>query len=122
MTGTRDSELATVRRLAEEMAKERGERATTGHLLAAIAPNAGGAVEQGGSDVVKLRPAAMQLAMGIVGPRRLVRAAAQLPLHPPAGRPIARIAVAQQPAKPAQAAKPEPVKPAPAPAPKPHPV
>ncbi len=149
MTGSRETELATLRKLAEDMAKARGERVTTGHLLAAIASNAGGAAEllrerrldaevllkaarvltddhpdavtrafqrtrelaarspsrdatgihllfalcqerttaayrtitQCGSDVTKLRTAAMQLAMGIVGPRR-VAAATQLSLPP----------------------------------------
>jgi ATP-dependent Clp protease ATP-binding subunit ClpC len=37
MTTSRESEVAVLRRLAEDMAKRRGERATTGHLLAAIA-------------------------------------------------------------------------------------
>ena len=45
MTGTRESELAALRKLAEDLAKGRGERVTTGHLLAAIASNAGGAAE-----------------------------------------------------------------------------
>jgi ATP-dependent Clp protease ATP-binding subunit ClpC len=138
MTVTRGSELATVCKLAEDMAKGRGERATTGHLLAAIASGAGVAadllkerrldaevllkaarvltddhedalsraiqrarelaarspmrepdathllfalcqerataayrtVAQCGSDVTKLRTAAMQAALGIVGVRR----------------------------------------------------
>ena len=147
MTGTRESELAALRKVAEDMAKGRGERVTTGHLLAAIASNAGGAAEllkerrldaevllkaarvltddhadavsradpararargalarratpagmhllfalcqerttaayraiaQCGSDVTKLRTAAMQLAMGIVGPRRIPAADAAL--------------------------------------------
>jgi ATP-dependent Clp protease ATP-binding subunit ClpC len=43
MTGARDSELAAVRKLAEEMAKGRGERLSTGHLLAAIASAPGNA-------------------------------------------------------------------------------
>jgi ATP-dependent Clp protease ATP-binding subunit ClpC len=37
MTTSRESEVALLRRLAEDLAKRRGERATTGHLLAAIA-------------------------------------------------------------------------------------
>ena len=37
MTGTREPELATLRKLAEDLAKSRSERVTTGHLLAAIA-------------------------------------------------------------------------------------
>src|SRR5271155_4437147 len=36
-TTSRESEVALLRRLAEDLAKRRGERATTGHLLAAIA-------------------------------------------------------------------------------------
>jgi ATP-dependent Clp protease ATP-binding subunit ClpC len=138
MTGIREPELTTLRKLAEDMAKRRGERATTGHLLAAIAAGAGSAADllrerrldaevllqaarvltddhtdavtramqrarelaarsplrevagthllyalcqerttaayraiaQCGSDVTKLRTAAMQVAMGIIGPRR----------------------------------------------------
>jgi ATP-dependent Clp protease ATP-binding subunit ClpC len=149
MTGTRESELATLRKVAEDLAKGRGERVTTGHLLAAIATSTGGAAEllrerrldaevllkaarvltddhadavsramqrtrelaarspsrdasgihllfalcqerstaayraiaQCGSDVSKLRTAAIQLAMGIVGPRR-TPAATQLSLPP----------------------------------------
>jgi ATP-dependent Clp protease ATP-binding subunit ClpC len=149
MTGSRESELATLRKLAEDLAKGRGERVTTGHLLAAIASNAGVAAEllkerrldadvllkaariltddhtdavsrtfqrtrelaarspsrdagamhllfalcqerntaayraitQCGSDVTKLRMAAMQLAMGLVGPRRMP-SATQLTLPP----------------------------------------
>jgi hypothetical protein len=45
MIGTRESELAALRKIAEDLAKGRGERVTTGHLLAAIASNAGGAAE-----------------------------------------------------------------------------
>jgi ATP-dependent Clp protease ATP-binding subunit ClpC len=150
MTGTCESDVAALRRLAEELAKGRSERATTGHLLAAIASNRGGAAEllrerrldsevllqaarvlvddhadavaravqrareiasrsptreasgihlllalcqerttaayraiaQCGSDVTKLRTAAMQLAMGLIGPRRCF-AVTQLPLAPP---------------------------------------
>jgi ATP-dependent Clp protease ATP-binding subunit ClpC len=170
MTGTRESELAALRKIAEDLAKGRGERVTTGHLLAAIASNAGSAAEllrerrldaevllkaarvltddhadavsrafqrtrelaarspsrdasgihllfalcqerttaayraitQCGSDVTKLRTAAMQLAMGIVGPRR-IPAATQLSLPPtttkalapqPAPQPAARTALA----------------------------
>jgi len=159
MTASRESELATLRKLAEELAKGRGERVTTGHLLAAIASNTNSAadllrerrldaevllkaarvltddhadavsramqrarelaarspsrevgaihllfalcqerataafraVAQCGSDVTKLRTAAMQVAMGIVGPRR-IPAATQLALHPgpPAPRSVAR--------------------------------
>jgi ATP-dependent Clp protease ATP-binding subunit ClpC len=138
MTGCCEPELASLRKLAENMAKGRSERPTTGHLLAAIASNPGGAAEllrerrldadvllkaarvltddhtdavsramqrareiaarspmrepnamhllfalcqerttaayraiaQCGSDVFKLRTAAMQVAMGIVGARR----------------------------------------------------
>jgi ATP-dependent Clp protease ATP-binding subunit ClpC len=45
MTGTREPELATLRRLAEDLAKSRNERVTTGHLLAAIASQTGAAAE-----------------------------------------------------------------------------
>src|SRR5215472_14500878 len=45
MTGTRESELAVLRHLAEEMASKRSERPTTGHLLAAIASKSGGAAD-----------------------------------------------------------------------------
>ena len=151
MTGSRESELATLRKIAEDLAKGRGERVTTGHLLAAIASNSGSAAEllkerrldadvllkaarvltddhtdavsrafqrtrelaarspsrdaggihllfalcqerttaayraiaQCGSDVSKLRMAAMQQAMGIVGPRRMP-GATQLSLPPSA--------------------------------------
>ncbi|HXX67245.1 MAG TPA: ATP-dependent Clp protease ATP-binding subunit [Polyangiaceae bacterium] len=152
MTGGYEPDLASLRRLAEDMAKGRGERATTGHLLAAIAADRGSAAEllrerrldsevllkaarvlgdddadavsravqrarelaarspsreagaihllfalcqerptaayraiaQCGSDVGKLRTAAMQLAMGIVGPRRIPGAGVeQLSLPPP---------------------------------------
>src|SRR3984885_1719000 len=150
MTGTREADLAGLRKVAEEMAKGRGERVTTGHLLAAIASRPGGgggvlkegrlgaevllqaarivtddhadavaravqrarelaarspareasglhllfalcqerttaafrAIEQCGSDVTKLRTAAMQIAMGLVSQRR-VPAATQLSLAPP---------------------------------------
>ena len=149
MTGIRGSELTAVCKVAEEMAKSRGERATTGHLLAAIASGSGVASEllherrldadvllkaarvltddhpdavsrtmqrarelaarspkreasaihllfalcqerataafraiaQCGSDVTKLRTAAMQAAMGIVGARRIPQAI-QLSLPP----------------------------------------
>jgi ATP-dependent Clp protease ATP-binding subunit ClpC len=169
MTGGHESDLASLRRLAEEMAKERGERATTGHLLAAIALNGGSAAEllkerrldsevllkaarvlvddhadamsrtlqrarelaarsplreagaihvlfalcqerataafraisQCGSDVVKLRTATMQLAMGIVGPRRM-SGVTQLSLQPSASgatpRPGPRHVTSSQPA------------------------
>jgi ATP-dependent Clp protease ATP-binding subunit ClpC len=148
MSGTREADLAALRKVAEEMAKGRGERVTTGHLLAAIASRSGGAadllkerrldaevllkaariltddhgdavaramqrarelaarsptreasglhllfalcqerttaafraIEQCGSDVTKLRTAAMQIAMGIVSQRRAP--AAQLSLAP----------------------------------------
>jgi ATP-dependent Clp protease ATP-binding subunit ClpC len=149
MTGTRDADLVGLRKLADEMAKKRAERVTTGHVLAAIATTTGGAsdllkernldaetllkaarimgeedetavsralqrarelaarspqrevtaihllfallqerktaafqaITQCGSDVTKLRTAAMQIAMGIVAQRR-VPAAVQLPLAP----------------------------------------
>jgi ATP-dependent Clp protease ATP-binding subunit ClpC len=156
MTGIRETELAALRKIAEDLARGRGERVSTGHLLAAIASNAGGAAEllrerrldaevllkaarvltddhadavprafqrtrelaarspsrdatgihllfalcqerttaayraitQCGSDVTKLRTAAMQLAMGIVGPRR-TRPATQLSLPPTATKALA---------------------------------
>jgi ATP-dependent Clp protease ATP-binding subunit ClpC len=167
MIGTRESELAALRKIAEDLAKGRGERVTTGHLLAAIASNAGGAAEllkerrldaevllkaariltddhadavsrafqrtrelaarspfrdasgvhllfalcqerttaayraitQCGSDVTKLRTAAMQLAMGIVGPRR-VPSATQLSLPPTATKALAPQATPQPAARP----------------------
>jgi ATP-dependent Clp protease ATP-binding subunit ClpC len=162
MTGSRDSELASLRKLADDLAKGRGERVTTGHLLAAIASNPGSAAEllkerrldaevllkaariltddhtdavsrafqrtrelaarspsrdaggihllfalcqerttaayraitQCGSDVTKLRTAAMHLAMGIIGPRRMP-GATQLTLPPSSTK-----ALASQPARP----------------------
>src|SRR5580693_3973291 len=45
MTSVRGTELAAVCKLADEMAKGRGERVTTGHLLAAIASGAGVAAD-----------------------------------------------------------------------------
>ncbi|MGH7438570.1 MAG: AAA family ATPase, partial [Polyangiaceae bacterium] len=193
MTGIREPELATLRKLAEEMAKRRGERATTGHLLAAIAAGAGSAsdllrerrldaevllqaarvltddhadavtramqrarelaarsplrevagthllyalcqerttaayrtIAQCGSDVTKLRTAAMQLAMGIVGPRRMTTAT-QLALPPSplaaprvAARPAAAVALPQPAPKPVvvAAASPRPKRRPPVPAP-----
>jgi ATP-dependent Clp protease ATP-binding subunit ClpC len=176
MTASRESDLAALRKRAEEMAKGRAERVTTGHVLAAIAstssaaadllkerhldaevllkaarivgdddenavsralqrarelaarsplrePNAihllfalcqerktaaFRAIAQCGSDVTKLRTAAMQVAMGIVSPRR-VSAAVQLPLAP---SPSARATA------PSSSAAPMPARtPAPAPAP-----
>ncbi len=151
MTATGEGEVVALRRLAEEMAKGRGERATTGHLLAAIASSTGGAAQllrerrldgevllkaarvllddhtdavsramqrarelaarspnreatgvhllyalcqerstaayraiaQCGSDVGKIRTAAMQLALGLVAPRRALTAT-QLALPPAA--------------------------------------
>jgi|CZKU01.1.fsa_nt_gi ATP-dependent Clp protease ATP-binding subunit ClpC len=162
MTGSRESELASLRKLADHLAKGRGERVTTGHLLAAIASNAGSAAEllkerrldadvllkaariltddhadavsrafqrtrelaarspsrdaggihllfalcqerttaayraitQCGSDVTKLRTAAMHLAMGIIGPRRMP-GATQLSLPPSSTK-----ALATQPVRP----------------------
>jgi ATP-dependent Clp protease ATP-binding subunit ClpC len=153
MSTARESEVALLRRLAEDLAKRRGERATTGHLLAAIAskPSAAAdllkerrldaevllkaarvatddtrdgiartveraiqfasraqarepgamhllfalcqerqtaahrALEQCGTDVTKLRVAAMQLATGIAPPRRVPEPRAT----PQATRPIA---------------------------------
>jgi ATP-dependent Clp protease ATP-binding subunit ClpC len=169
MTATGEAELVALRRLADEMAKGRGERATTGHLLAAIASKSGGAAQlllerrldsevllkaarvllddhtdavsravqrarelaarsptreagaihllyalcqerstaayraiaQCGSDVTKLRTAAMQIAMGIVGPRR-VTSATQLALAPSQGpQAAARPSPAAAPRQPA---------------------
>jgi ATP-dependent Clp protease ATP-binding subunit ClpC len=176
MSGIREPELTSLRKLADEMAKSRGERATTGHLLAAIAAGSGGAADllkerrldsevllkaarvltddhpdavsrsmqrarelaarstvrdagathllfalcqerttaayraitQCGSDVTKLRTAAMQVAMGIIGPRR-TPVATQLALPPPAATPR----VLPRPA--AAATQRIPDKPAPAP-------
>jgi ATP-dependent Clp protease ATP-binding subunit ClpC len=201
MTGSRESDLATLRKVAEDLAKGRGERVTTGHLLAAIASNSGSAAEllrdrrldaevllkaarvltddhsdavarafqrtrelaarspsrdagaihllfalcqerttaayraitQCGSDVTKLRTAAMQLAMGIVGPRRMPGAmaggATQLSLAPsslPPPQPSSlphRPSGAQPVAQPARSPAPSPVPssiPAPAARPKRH--
>jgi ATP-dependent Clp protease ATP-binding subunit ClpC len=177
MTGPRESELAALRKIAEELAKGRGERVTTGHLLAAIASSVGGgaellkerrldaevllkaarvltddhadavsrafqrtrelaarspsrdatavhllfalcqerntaayrAITQCGSDVTKLRTAAMQLAMGIIGPRRLAPAT-QLSLPPTATKALAPQAAAPTSARtaPAPAVGPRP--------------
>jgi ATP-dependent Clp protease ATP-binding subunit ClpC len=142
-----ESELVTLRRLADELADKKKERATTGHLLAAIASFPGPAadllaerrldpevlikaarihtddardavsramqrarelaargakreagslhllfalcqerttaayraVEQCGSDVAKLRAAALQIVMGIAPPRRMARAEMPMP-------------------------------------------
>ncbi len=168
MTGIRESDLPLLRRLADELAKGRGERTTTGHLLAAIASNEGDAcallrerrlsaevllkaarvlvddhadavsralqrarelaarsptreagalhllfalcqeretaayrsIAQCGSDVGKLRTAAMQIAMGIAAPRR-IPACAQLALPPvpPAPSPASRQAPRAAPAR-----------------------
>jgi ATP-dependent Clp protease ATP-binding subunit ClpC len=160
MSTARESEVAVLRHLAEDLANQRGERATTGHLLAAIASKrsaaadllkerrldaqvllkaarvvtddardavartveramqfasrsqaqepgamhllfalcqerqtaAHRALEQCGTDVTKLRVAAMQLATGIAPPRRPAPKATQttLPLArvmPPQARP-----------------------------------
>jgi ATP-dependent Clp protease ATP-binding subunit ClpC len=181
MADVRESELAALRKVAEGMAKARGERVTTGHLLAAIASNAGNAADllrerrldpevllkaarvlvddhadavsramqrarelaarspareagamhllfalcqerttaahraitQCGSDVTKLRTAAMQVALGIVEPRRLLHAT-QLSLPPNSvspPRPSARLVTAvagHAAAKPAPAPTPPP--------------
>jgi ATP-dependent Clp protease ATP-binding subunit ClpC len=190
MTGTRESELAALRKLAEDMAKGRGERPTTGHLLAAIASKASNAADlllerrldpevllkaarvvtddhadavsramqrarelaarspareangvhllfalcqerttaayraiaQCGSDVAKLRMAAMQVAMGIVGARRPAtatqltlprslpkpNASASSPLTAPSAAPVQAPALAQAPTQaPAQTARPK---------------
>jgi len=181
MTGTREPELATLRKLAEDLAKSRCERVTTGHLLAAIASQTGAAADllkerrldaevllkaarvltdddtdavsramqrtrefaarsatreagaihllfalcqerttaahraitQCGSDVTKLRAAAIGLAMGIVGPRRTTQAK-QLSLAPvPTSAP-------NRPTRTALAPTPQ-AQPAPRPAPAPSP-
>jgi ATP-dependent Clp protease ATP-binding subunit ClpC len=164
MSTSRESEVALLRRLAEDLAKRRGERATTGHLLAAIAskPSAAAdllrdrrldsevllkaarvttddagdaiartvqraiefasraqsrepgamhllfalcqerptaahrALEQCGTDVTKLRVAAMQLATGIAPPRRITEPRAT----PQTTRPVATHARAQLPLLP----------------------
>jgi ATP-dependent Clp protease ATP-binding subunit ClpC len=164
MTASGGSELTAVCKLAEEMAKGRGERATTGHLLAAIASSSGVAAQllrerrfdaevllkaarvltddhadavpralqrarevaarsptrdanathllfalcqerataayrtiaQCGSDVTKLRTAAMQAAMGLVGTRRTPPATQlALPPSPALSRPAARTSSGQ---------------------------
>jgi ATP-dependent Clp protease ATP-binding subunit ClpC len=183
MTSIRGTELATVCKLADEMAKGRGERVTTGHLLAAIASGAGvaadmlrerrldgevllkaarvltddhadavsrvlqrarelaarspsreagaihllftlcqerataayRAIAQCGSDVTKLRTAAMQAAMGIVGARRMPQAMQlSLPPTPSSSRPSLR-------AGSSHAAQPVVRKPAPLPSAAPRP-
>ncbi|MGO8992584.1 MAG: Clp protease N-terminal domain-containing protein, partial [Polyangiaceae bacterium] len=163
-TTSRESEVALLRRLADDLAKRRGERATTGHLLAAIASKpsnasdllkerrldaevllkaarvvtddardaivravqravdfaaraqakepgavhllfalcqerptaAHRALEQCGTDVTKLRVAAMQLATGIAPPRRIPEPRSA----PQAARPISSQARAQLPLLP----------------------
>jgi ATP-dependent Clp protease ATP-binding subunit ClpC len=195
MTGTREVDLSALRKVAEDLAKGRGERVTTGHLLAALASKPGGAadllkerrldaevllkaarvltddhadavsralqraremaarsasreasglhllfalcqerstaafraIEQCGSDVAKLRTAAMQIAMGIVSPRRSP-AVAQLSLPAPKrpSPPATSALAAHIPlrAQPAPAPAPVPVRPrrqrASAPAATPH--
>jgi ATP-dependent Clp protease ATP-binding subunit ClpC len=177
MSGTRGTDLTALCKLAEEMAKGRSERVTTGHLLAAIASSTGIAADllrerrldgdvllkaarvltddhadavsralqrarelaarsptreatgihllftlcqerataayrtiaQCGSDVTKLRTAAMQAAMGIVGSRRTPQAT-QLSL-PPNAAPLRHIAHAPSAVSPQPAAR----RPAPAP-------
>jgi ATP-dependent Clp protease ATP-binding subunit ClpC len=169
MSTARESEVANLRRVAEDLAKQRGERATTGHLLAAIATKrsaaadllkerrldaevllkaarvvtddardalartveraiqfasraqsqepgamhllfalcqerqtaAHRALEQCGTDVTKLRVAAMQLATGIAPPRRVPQKALQttLPLQRLAPTPTQVRATPQAPAK-----------------------
>ena len=165
MTTRSETEVVALRRLAEELARGRRERVTTGHLLAAIASKPGSAadllkerrlddevllraarvltddaddavsralqrarelaarsptreagalhllfalcqerttaayraVEQCGTDVVKLRTAAMQIVMGIAVPRRVPppAKAVQLALPPAAtqAQPRARVEV-----------------------------
>ncbi len=184
MSGTRESDLVALRKVAEEMAKGRGERVTTGHLLAAIASKSGGAaellkerrldaevllkaariltddhtdavaravqrarelaarsptreatglhllfalcqerstaafraIEQCGSDVTKLRTAAMQIAMGIVSQRR-PPTASQLSLAP-SPRPHAPAPAPAHAPAPAPALSPaRTLAPAPAPSP-----
>ncbi len=174
MSTSRDSEVTSLRKIAEDLAKRRGERVTTGHLLAAIASSAGAAAEllrerrldadvllkaarvltddhadavsraiqrtrelaarspsrdasgvhllfalcqerstaayraiaQCGSDVTKLRTAAIQLAMGIVGPRR-TPSATQLSLPPTPAATRGAVGADDRPAK-ALAPKPAP--------------
>jgi ATP-dependent Clp protease ATP-binding subunit ClpC len=178
MHGSDDAagEVAKLRRLAEELAKGRNERVTTGHLLAAIATTSGPAadllrerrlgqdvllraarvvvddaadalaramqrardfaarsparapgalhllfalcqerntaasraVEQCGSDVGKLRVAAMQIAMGLVEPRRAPGPARQLSLCAPATqRGPSRAEPASAPTPPAAVPRPK---------------
>ncbi|HEY8087183.1 MAG TPA: ATP-dependent Clp protease ATP-binding subunit, partial [Polyangiaceae bacterium] len=201
MTGSRESDLVALRKAAEEMAKGRSERVTTGHLLAAIASKSGSAADllkerrldaevllraariltddhtdavsralqrarelaarspvreasglhllfalcqerttaayraiaQCGSDVTKLRTAAMQVAMGIVSPRRpppatqlslapAARAAARTPALPSAPTssaptmaptPSVTPAAIHAPAAPARHRRPRPTAPSP---------
>ena len=162
MSTSRESEVAVLRRLAEDLAKRRGERATPGHLLAAIAskPSAASdllkerrldsevllkaarvvtddardaivsavkraidfaaraqsrepaaihllfalcqerptaahrALEQCGTDVTKLRVAAMQLATGIAPPRRITEPRSAPQVVRPMVKPGARAAPA----------------------------
>jgi len=184
MTGTREPELGTLRKLAEDLAKSRNERVTTGHLLAAIASQTGAAADllkerrldaevllkaarvltdddvdavsramqrtrefaarsvtrdagaihllfalcqerttaahraitQCGSDVTKLRAAAIGLAMGMVGPRRMTQAK-QLSLAPASGtaNPSTRTALAPSMAPQPTAPTPRPAHPPTAP-------
>ena len=175
MTGTGGSDLTGICKLAEEMAKARSERATTGHLLAAIASTPGVAAEllrerrldgdvllkaarvltddhadavtralqrarelaarsptreagavhllfslcqergtaayrtvaQCGSDVAKLRTAAMQAAMGIVGARRTPQGT-QLSLAPASSAPRPNVRVSGAPASQSTTRKPVP--------------
>jgi ATP-dependent Clp protease ATP-binding subunit ClpC len=186
MSTSREPELVALRRLAEDLAKRRGDRLTTGHLLAAVAskPSAAAdllkerrldaevllkaarvqdddagdaiaravqrarefagragareptamhllfalcherqtvahrAIEQCGSDVGKLRVAAMQVAMGIAPPRREPRV-----VPPQAPRPLVLDTARPKPPPPSVrmpvAAALAPVAPSPPPAPAP---
>jgi ATP-dependent Clp protease ATP-binding subunit ClpC len=174
MSARGESEVSVLRRLADELAKGRSERVTTGHLLAAIAKKGGTpaellrerrldedvllraarvltddspdavkvvlerarefaarsgarepsalhvlfalcqerktaahrAIEQCGVDVTKLRMAAMQIATGLVEPRRTVsRRAVQLPLVATPARTQTRAAPVSPPS---QVARPTP--------------
>jgi ATP-dependent Clp protease ATP-binding subunit ClpC len=168
MSTKSEPDLTALRKLAEELAKGRGERPTTGHMLAAIAskaspaadllkerrldsevllkaarvavdddPNAvqravqrarefaarsparapgplhllfalcqerataaHRAIEQCGIDVVKLRTAAMQIAMGLVGPRRAPAGPKQLTLTPRTQAPAVGVEPVREAARP----------------------
>ena len=95
---------------ARELAARSPLREVAGtHLLFALCQErttaAYRAIAQCGSDVTKLRTAAMQLAMGIIGPRRTTSTQLALPPSPlstprVAARPAAPVAAPQPPPKP----------------------